>query len=325
MKATITITLLMLAGSITGTHAQNTFPSAGNVGIGTAAPSTNLQVIGGADFTNGYIRLTHNTPYGDANDGKICNSVFAQGLNIVGINNDNTYRKVQLWGGITQNQNDGGNSFVGTTSLTGPIFLRGNTEITDGTSFKIVHDTPYGDVNDGKIGNSLFAQGLNIVGINNDNTYRKIQVWGGITQNQNDGGNSFAGNSNFSSTVRIGNVTTPAGYKLYVEQGILTEKVKVAIKTSANWADYVFDKNYKMMPLAKVEKYIQQNKHLPGIPSAKEVVKDGIDLAQINAKLLAKVEELTLYMIDFNKQVKAQDKKITLQQKEIAALKKKGN
>ncbi len=316
---------MLLAGSLTGIVAQNTFPATGSVGIGTTTPSTNLQVVGGADFTNGYIRLTHNTPYGDANDGKICNSVFAQGLNIVGINNDNTYRKVQLWGGITQNENAGGNSFAGTTSLAGPAFLRGNTELTDGVSFKIVHNTPYGDVNDGKIGNSLFAQGLNIVGINNDNTYRKVQLWGSITQNQNDGGNSFAGNSSFSSTVSIGNVTTPAGYKLYVEQGILTEKVKVAIKTSANWADYVFEKDYKLTTLPKVEQFIIKNKHLPGIPSATEVVKNGIDLAEINAKLLAKVEELTLYMIDFNKQLTTQQKKIAQQQQEIIALKKKKN
>jgi hypothetical protein len=319
----IAVTLIMLG--ITGAQAQNTFPAAGSVGIGTTTPSTNLQVVGNADFTNGYIRLTHNTPYGDINDGKICNSIFAQGLNIVGINNDNTYRKVQLWGGITQNENPGGNSFIGTTSLAGPAFLGGNTELTDGFSFKIVHNTPYGDINDGKIGNSLFAQGLNIVGINNDNTDRKIQLWGGITQNENGGGNSFAGNSNFSGSVRIGNVPTPAGYKMYVEQGILAEKVKVAVKTTANWADYVFEKGYNLPTLPKVEQFITKNKHLPGIPSAKQVVKDGIDLAEINAKLLAKVEELTLYMIDFNKQLATQKKKIAQQQKEITALKKKKN
>jgi hypothetical protein len=324
MKLKIITAISILLG-ITGTYAQNTFPATGNVGIGTTAPSTNLQVIGGADFTNGYIRITHNTPYGDANDGKICNSVFAQGLNIVGINNDNTYRKVQLWGGITQNQNDGGNSFAGNSSFAGNTFLRGSTELTDGAFFKIVHNAPYGDVNDGKIGNSLFAQGLNIVGINNDNTGRKIQLWGGITQNQNDGGNSFAGNSSFGGTVRIGNVTAPAGYRLYVEQGILAEKVKVAVKTTANWSDYVFDKNYNLMPLAKVEKYIHQNKHLPGIPSAREVVKDGIDLADMNAKLLAKVEELTLHMISISKQLTNQEKKIAQQQQEITALKKKKN
>jgi hypothetical protein len=114
-----------------------------------------------------------------------------------------------------------------------------------------------------------------------------------------------------NNAVIVGSIPSlPAGYKMYVEKGILTEKVKVAIKTSANWSDYVFDKNYKLMPLPQVEKYIQLNKHLPGIPSAAEVVKEGIDLADMNAKLLAKVEELTLHMIAM--------------QKEIAALKKEG-
>jgi hypothetical protein len=171
------IFLIISVMAVLHTNAQNTFPASGNVGIGTASPSASLQVVGSADFANGYIRITHNTPYGDANDGKICNSVFAQGLNIVGINNDNTYRKVQLWGGITQNQNDGGNSFTGTSSFAGSTFLRGNTELTDGYTIKIMHNAPYGDANDGKICNSVFAHGLNIVGINNDNSHRKIQVW----------------------------------------------------------------------------------------------------------------------------------------------------
>lgn len=103
--------------------------------------------------------------------------------------------------------------------------------------------------------------------------------------------------------VTIGTVTTPAGYKLYVESGILTEKIKVALKTSGNWADYVFADDYKLAPLKEVETYIQENKHLPGIPSADEVVKEGLDLAKMDAKLLEKIEELTLYMIKMEKEI----------------------
>jgi trimeric autotransporter adhesin len=144
---------------------------------------------------------------------------------------------------------------------------------------------------------------------------------GGITQNENGGGNSFAGSSSFGQQVIIGPVpSTPAGYSLYVANGILAEKVKVAIKTSANWADYVFDKNYTLPSLANIEQYIKKNKHLPGIPPAAEVVKDGIDLAEMNAKLLAKVEELTLHVISISKKVAAQDKIIQQQQKKITAL-----
>ena len=101
----------------------------------------------------------------------------------------------------------------------------------------------------------------------------------------------------------IGNTTTPAGYKLYVETGILTEKVKVAIKTSANWADYVFADDYKLQPLTQVEQYIREHKHLPGIPSAAEVVEQGVDVGSMEAKLLEKIEELTLHMIRLEKEV----------------------
>lgn len=118
-------------------------------------------------------------------------------------------------------------------------------------------------------------------------------------------GTNNASRMNITSAglVTIGTVTTPAGYKLYVETGILTEKIKVALKSSANWADYVFADNYKLTPLNEVETYIQENKHLPGVPSAEEVVKDGLDLAKMDAKLLEKIEELTLYMIKMEKEI----------------------
>ncbi|HMN33154.1 MAG TPA: hypothetical protein PKA54_07255 [Chitinophagaceae bacterium] len=106
-----------------------------------------------------------------------------------------------------------------------------------------------------------------------------------------------------NGSVSIGNTTTPSGYKLYVETGILTEKIKVAIKSGANWADYVFDENYELQPLHEVETFIKTHKHLPGVPSANEVVENGIDVATMNAKLLEKIEELTLHMINLEKRV----------------------
>jgi hypothetical protein len=108
--------------------------------------------------------------------------------------------------------------------------------------------------------------------------------------------------------VLIGNTNTPSGYKLYVESGILTEKVKVAVKNTTNWADYVFDKKYKLLSLKEVEKYVKINKHLPNVPSAEEVVKEGIDMATMDAKLLEKIEELTLYVIQLNKKTEQLEK-----------------
>ena len=97
---------------------------------------------------------------------------------------------------------------------------------------------------------------------------------------------------------------TPDGYLLYVEKGILTEKLKVANGTDgANWSDFVFNNDYQLMPLNKVESYVKENKHLPEIPSASDVTKDGIDVASMDAKLLQKIEELTLYVIQQQKEI----------------------
>ena len=105
-----------------------------------------------------------------------------------------------------------------------------------------------------------------------------------------------------SGKVLIGNVTSPGNYKLYVEQGILSEKVRVALKSTSYWADYVFAPDYKLMPLKEVEEFVEKNRHLPNVPSAEEVVRDGIDMATMDAKLLEKIEELTLYLIDLKKE-----------------------
>ena len=86
-----------------------------------------------------------------------------------------------------------------------------------------------------------------------------------------------------------------------IQYGILTERVKVALTAGGNWSDYVFDKEYKLAPLSDVEKYIKDNKHLPGVPSAEDVKCDGIDMAQMDATLLKKIEELTLYVLQLKK------------------------
>lgn len=110
---------------------------------------------------------------------------------------------------------------------------------------------------------------------------------------------------NQDGKVRIGSNdrTTPNGYRLFVEEGILTEKVKVAVAGQVDWADYVFAADYKLMPLKEVEKFTKENNHLPNVPSAAEMVTNGLDVAKMDAKLLEKIEELTLYLIEQNKQI----------------------
>lgn len=112
------------------------------------------------------------------------------------------------------------------------------------------------------------------------------------------------------NAVVIGNTVarTPVGYRLFVEEGILTEKVKVAIKNSADWSDHVFSSGYRLRPLTEVENYIKSHRHLPGVPSADDVVKEGIDVGKMDAKLLEKVEETMLYLMQVNKRLERLEK-----------------
>ena len=78
------------------------------------------------------------------------------------------------------------------------------------------------------------------------------------------------------------------------------------IKVDAlTWADFVFEKDYKLMPVQELSQYINENKHLPNVPSAETVVAEGIDLAEMNKILLQKIEELTLYMLQQQQQIDA--------------------
>lgn len=101
------------------------------------------------------------------------------------------------------------------------------------------------------------------------------------------------------------------GDKLDIKGPIRSEEV---IIEATEWSDFVFDENYRLPSLSEVESHIKENKHLPDIPSEKEVLKDGVNVVEMQAKLLQKIEELTLYVIE-------QDKKIESQNKEIQALK----
>jgi hypothetical protein len=109
-------------------------------------------------------------------------------------------------------------------------------------------------------------------------------------------GSSMVIASNRNVGIGVDNPT----YKLTVNGAIGARSVKV---TQDTWADYVFHSDYILPKLPAVEQFIKENKHLPGIPSEKEVIEKGIDLGEINKLYLQKIEELTLYIIDLQKQM----------------------
>ncbi|HEY9259077.1 hypothetical protein [Chitinophaga sp.] len=106
----------------------------------------------------------------------------------------------------------------------------------------------------------------------------------------------------------------PGNYKLAVEGTIGARRVKV---TQGSWADFVFYPDYKLPSLEEVEQFVKTNQHLPEIPSAKEVEKEGLDVGEMNKKLLQKIEELTLYIIEIRKESTAQRAELEMLKKEI--------
>jgi hypothetical protein len=123
---------------------------------------------------------------------------------------------------------------------------------------------------------------------------------------QSTGGNLYfrsAANQNIVLNDAGGNVgigtSVPGSYKLAVEGKIGAREVNV---TTAAWSDHVFNTDYKLRPLSEVQHYIEENHHLPEVPSEKEVLANGQNLGEMNAILLKKIEELTLYMIELKKE-----------------------
>jgi len=118
------------------------------------------------------------------------------------------------------------------------------------------------------------------------------------------------------NSVAIGTSQVPTGYMLAVKgSGLFTH---LQVKSVANWPDYVFEKKYQLRTIEDLEAYIDRNKHLPDIASVAKVNAEGIDLGANQAAILKNVEELTLHLIEENKQLKAQNAKTAELEKKVA-------
>ena len=129
---------------------------------------------------------------------------------------------------------------------------------------------------------------------------RSVYIWPGGSNTYTD----FVVNG--SGRVGIGTTNIPSSYKMAVDGMIICEGVRVS--NSTIWPDYVFEENYSLKSLDEVADFIEDHKHLPGIPSAGEIDAAGFDLGEMDAKLLQKIEELTLYMIGLNEKVTCLEK-----------------
>lgn len=142
---------------------------------------------------------------------------------------------------------------------------------------------------------------------NNPGDYRYFRV---DSQNNNIFLQEDSGGKVMIGTSSLATCSDCNEYKLFVKDGIRTEKVKVDIAASNGWADYVFAKDYKLMPLKELDQFISTNGHLPEVPTTEEAIKNGIELKEMNILLLKKIEELTLYTIEQQKRIEALESKI---------------
>jgi hypothetical protein len=160
--------------------------------------------------------------------------------------------------------------------------------------------------------------GYGVYGYATGSTGVRIGVYGYASGGTTNWAGYFAGDAYISSDLRIATTTQATGYALSVNGKVACEEVLV--EDLANWPDYVFAEDYKLMSIEELEKSIEKNKHLPGLPSAAEIEENGLMLGDMQKKLMEKVEELTLYTIQQGKMISELQQKMENLEKDNAKL-----
>ncbi|HTK19293.1 MAG TPA: hypothetical protein VL442_07270 [Mucilaginibacter sp.] len=279
-----------------------TIDGSGNVGIGANNPSATLEIYGNNGNTdNRNFKLTY--PGG----GQLTNtelSGLAHLSSELGIGWSALYAKqgsasyAAVFNGTTYFTN--GNVGIGITNPGAKLHVQADANTSgapDNAQFYIT-------------GNTSPGKRLSLA-YNTSSNYGEIQsqayagAYTALNLNPN-GGNVLIGQATQVNTA----------YKLDVNGKARANEIVV----NTSGADFVFDEKYSLPKLSDVKAYIDKNKHLPEIPSAKEMQANGMSVGEINTKLLQKVEELTLYLIEKDKQLSDQQQNIKSQQSQIDEL-----
>jgi len=315
------LTFLSIVVGISAYGQTNTFPASGNVGIGTTNPISKLSIVLPVSTSN--IGGDPNA-YGATFTDNV-NSTFAirsLGNGVMHLATDGTGRKIILGGGNfeqTLSVTSGNNVGIGTMNPTENLSLLGNVGIYSGLN----NVSPRPAVSAGTIPGEIRGVGSNAAYM--DDGFLRLSAGGGTTATTK----SYIDLSGYTNGIadRYMNIVmgTSGVERLRIDNagnvgiGTINPTAKLAvagtiqaydIMVKTGWADYVFDSSYALRPLREVANYIQENKHLPNIPSAEEVIKNGIALGDMNKKFLEKIEELTLYTIQQNEKSKQQDEQI---------------
>lgn len=315
-----------------------TINASGQVGVGTTNPGYLMHINGGDLFvqsSSGLIRLG----YQGANEWQMATTGAGADLRWYTTTNGGTTITPRHY--FQQNGNVGLGGFsgpglplgrldvigAGTTSSTNTFLLRNSNLDTimrvrdDGRMGIGYNGSSYGRTinlggtginfytsNEAAFGGAIFPTDTSLVlwSNSNSNNYLVFQPsWG------NTGIGTYTPNAKFhlNGAQLIGNNSQriATGYELSVDGDVIAESF--VTQNSTSWPDYVFENDYRLMPISELEQSIRKNGHLPNVPSAAEIEKNGLNLGVMSKAQMEKIEELTLYIIQLEKRIKTLEEK----------------
>jgi hypothetical protein len=318
----IFLAILMTIGAL-GAYAQNTFPSSGNVGIGTTSPVQVLDVIGNGGAFSSTAKAIVSFAQDHTNQRGIYFGYDGAGqIGIIAGNSTGAASNLAFW------NHNGSNWFeamrltssgylgIGTPSPQANLQVNG-TFITSGGNANLDPSVPINNLSYLKNTGEMLV-GWNRAAGSGETDFIANQGPGAV------GGFAFYNHDNNNDEKQLmwimgnGNVLigktgqANLSYMLDVNGNIRANQITV----NTTGADFVFEPSYHLTPLSEIKTYLDKNHHLPEIASAKEMQANGLNVGENEVKLLQKVEELTLYLIE-------QQKTVQILQEQINELNKK--